>query len=88
MTEVYIVHGCNYADNVLTDFIRFLIPFISDVKCDSDELDRSVVTDYEQLAFRKTEDDSRNSHREHSKTHNKNTAGSDRGGLSWACNTR
>jgi len=47
MTEVYIVHGCNYADNMLTDFIRFLIPFISDVKCDSDELDRSVVTDYE-----------------------------------------
>ena len=75
---------------MLTGFIPFLIPFISDVKCDSDELDRSVVAEYERLAFsfRKAEDDSRNSYKEHSKTHNKNKAGGDRGGLSWACDTR
>ena len=73
---------------MLTDFMPFLIPFISDVKCDSDELDRAVVTEYDRLPFRKTEDDSRNSNREQSKTHNKNHAGSDRGGLSWACDTR
>ena len=71
-----------FTDNVHTDFIPFLIPFISDVKCDSDELDRAVVTEYERLAFRKTEDDSRNSSREQSDTHDKNKAGSHRGGLS------
>ena len=72
----------------LPDFIRFLISFISDVKSDSDELDLSVVTEYEQLAFRKTQHGSWNSHRAQSKPNNRNTAGSDRGGLSWACDSR
>lgn len=72
----------DYTDNVLTDFIPCVIPSVSDVKCDSDELDHTVVTEYERLAFRKTEDDSRSSNREHRKTHNKDKTGSHRGGLS------
>lgn len=68
----------DYNDHMFTDFMQLLISFISDVKCDSDELDCSVVTEHEQLAFRKTEDNSRNSHKgEHNKVHNRNTAGSD-----------
>lgn len=70
--------------HMLTDFVRFLISFIRHIKCNFDELDHSVVTEYKLLAFRKDEDDSnsRNSHREHSKAYNRNTTGRDRGGLS------
>lgn len=51
-------------DNMFIDFMFFLIFFISDVKCDFDELDCVVVVEYEWFFFRKIEDDLWNSNRE------------------------